>query len=211
MAKNKYYAVKKGHNVGIFESWADCSKQIQGVSGAIYKGFTNLEDAKVYLEGQVAKQSANYQSEEEILKTLNENEMLVYVDGSNKGDGSAFSWGIVSFSHRLGKVDINGKSENPEFIKFRNVAGELFASVKATKFAIDNNMEKIIICHDYSGIRHWALDEWKTKNKLSKDYQDFFKSAKECINYEFVKVEGHTGDKFNEEADKLAKKALGIK
>ena len=31
------------------------------------------------------------------------------------------------------------------------------------------------------------------------------------IEYEFVKVEGHTNDKFNEEADRLAKDALGIK
>ncbi|HHT98248.1 MAG TPA: RNase H [Clostridiales bacterium] len=211
MAKNNYYAVKNGHKIGIFESWVDCSKQVHGFKGAIYKGFPNLKEAEAYLEGQESKVSHGYESEEEIMADIKDGEMIAYVDGSNRGDGSAFAWGIVTFSNELGKQTINGMSTNPNQIKYRNIAGELFASVKATKYAMDNKMTKITIYHDYSGIRHWALGEWKTKNKLSQDYEAFFKSAKRYIEFEFVKVEGHTGDKFNEEADVLAKKALGIK
>lgn len=210
MAKNKYYVVKNGRNIGIFNNWADCSKQVQGFSGAIYKGFTTLDEAETYFNGQESKESKYYETEYEIYNNIKENEMIAYVDGSNLGDGSAFSWGIVTFSSKLGKQCISGKSEDPEQIKFRNIAGELFASVYATKLAIDNNMTKIIIYHDYSGIRHWALGEWKCKNKLSKDYKAFFEKAKGLIEFDFVKVKGHTGDKFNEEADVLAKKALGI-
>lgn len=210
MAKNNFYAVKNGHEVGIFDNWADCSKQIHGFKGAIYKGFLSLPEAQAYLEGQESKESKGYKSEEEIMANIEDGEMIAYVDGSNLGDGSAFSWGIVTFSKSLGKKCINGMSDNEDQIQYRNIAGELFASVKATKFAIDNKMTKITIYHDYSGIRHWALGEWKCKNKLSKDYRAFFEKASKHIEYEFVKVEGHTGDKFNEEADVLAKKALGI-
>lgn len=211
MAKNKFYAVKNGHKTGIFESWADCSKQVHGFSGAIYKGFAKLEDAEDYLKGQEAKESIRHECEDELIKSLKDNEMIAYVDGSNRGDGSAFSWGVVTFSKSLGKVDFNGMSENKELIKYRNIAGELFASVKATQFAIYNKLTKITIYHDYSGIRHWALGEWKTKNKLSQDYRAFFERAKSTIEYEFVKVKGHTGDKFNEEADRLAKSAIILK
>ena len=211
MAKNNYYAVKNGHETGIFDNWADCSKQVHGFKGAIYKGFPNLSEAQVYLEGQESKESEGYESEKEIMMNINDDEMIAYVDGSNMGDGSAFSWGIVTFSKSLGKKCINGMSTNENQIQYRNIAGELFSSVKAVKFAIDNKMTKITIYHDYSGIRHWALGEWKCKNKLSKDYQTFFKQAERFIEFEFVKVKGHTGDKFNEEADRLAKQALGIK
>lgn len=210
MAKNNFYAVKNGHEIGIFDNWADCSKQVHGFKGAIYKGFPSLPEARAYLEGQESKESESYESEEEIMANIEDGEMIAYVDGSNMGDGSAFSWGIVTFSKSLGKKCINGMSDNPEQIQYRNIAGELFASVKATKFAIDNKMTKITIYHDYSGIRHWALGEWKTKNRLSQDYANFFSKAKSLIEFEFVKVKGHTGDKFNEEADVLAKKALGI-
>lgn len=211
MAKNNFYAVKNGHKIGIFKTWSACSKQVNGFPGAMYKGFKTLDEAQEYLEGQETKDSKCYQSEEELMADIKDGEMIAYVDGSNLGDGSAFSWGIVTFSKLLGKVEINGMSDDEEQAQYRNIAGELFASVKAVKFAIDNKMTKIIIYHDYSGIRHWALGEWKTKNKLSQDYEAFFKKAKDYINYEFVKVEGHTGDKFNEEADRLAKNALGIK
>lgn len=210
MAKNKFYAVKCGHKIGIYNNWVDCSKQVQGYSGAIYKGFTTLEEAEVYLAGQSSKKSKGLKTEQEVLESIDNNEMVAYVDGSNLGDGSAFSWGIVTFSKLLGKVEINGSSTNEEQAQYRNIAGELFASVKATRFAIENKMTKITIYHDYSGIRHWALGEWKTNNKLSRDYEAFFKKAKSDIEFEFIKVAGHTGDVFNEEADKLAKKALGI-
>ena len=210
MAKNKHYAVKNGHEIGIFDNWADCSKQIHGFSGAIYKGFKTLEEAEAYLEGQESIVSSRYNSEKEVMENIEDGEMIAYVDGSNRGDGSAFSWGIVTFSKSLGKKELNGMSEDPNFIQHRNVAGELFASVRAVKFAIASQMTKITIFHDYSGIRHWALGEWKTKNELSQEYKAFFEKASKHIEYEFVKVEGHTGDKFNEEADVLAKKALGI-
>lgn len=211
MAKNNFYAVKNGKKIGIFDNWKECSEQIHGFSGAIYKGFSTRVEAETYFNGQESKLSKNYKSTEEVLADLEDNEMIAFVDGSNLGDASAFSWGIVTFSQKLGKVDINGSSKDEKFTPHRNVAGELFASVAATKFAIKNNMTKIIIHHDYSGIRHWALSEWKTNNDLSRFYEAFFKQASKLINFEFVKVDGHTGDKFNEEADKLAKAALGIK
>jgi ribonuclease HI len=210
MAK-KYYAVKNGREIGIFDNWADCNKQISGFSGAIYKSFKKYEDAEEYFKGQEHKQSQRWDCEKDIIDNLGEKEMIAYVDGSNLGDGSAFSWGIVTFSKDLGKFVFNGKSEDKRFIGYRNIAGELFAVVNAVKFAINSKIDKIIIYHDYSGIRHWALGEWKTKNDLSRFYQNFFKKIDEYIEYEFVKVEGHTNDKFNEEADRLAKDALGMK
>lgn len=208
--KNNYYVVKNGHEIGIFDNWADCRKQVHGFKGAIYKGFELLKDAEEYYNGQESKVSKRFETEAEIMKYLKEGEMLAYVDGSNRGDGSAFSWGIVAFSKCLGRVNINGMSEDKELTKYRNVAGELFASVKATQFAISKGIDKIIICHDYSGIRHWALGEWKTNNSLSRSYENHFKNIKGKIEYEFVKVDGHTGDEFNEEADRLAKEALGL-
>lgn len=44
--KNKYYVVWEGHQTGIFDSWDKCRKQVEGYTGAKYKGFTSLEEAK---------------------------------------------------------------------------------------------------------------------------------------------------------------------
>ena len=38
MAKNKYYAVRKGRIPGIYRTWSECQKQVTGYPGAVFKG-----------------------------------------------------------------------------------------------------------------------------------------------------------------------------
>lgn len=48
MAKNKFYVVWKGRQVGVFSNWDSCKMQIEGFKGAQYKSFpdrTSAEDA----------------------------------------------------------------------------------------------------------------------------------------------------------------------
>ena len=45
----KYYAVRNGYHTGIFNTWDECKKEVSGFSGAEYKSFTKLEDAKAFL------------------------------------------------------------------------------------------------------------------------------------------------------------------
>lgn len=205
-----FYAVKNGRNPGIYRTWDECKEQVHGYSGPMYKKFPTLEEAESYIGTQEFLRSENYGSEEEIMDQLKDDEMIVYVDGSNLSDGSLFSWGIVTFSKKFGKVNLSGQSSDEKLIQYRNVAGELYASVESVRFAINNNFKKIVIHHDYTGIRHWALGEWKANNPLSQSYQDFYAGIEDVIEVGFVKVEGHTGDKFNEEADILAKEALTL-
>ena len=44
--KNVAYAVVKGHNPGIYYTWPDCQREVKGYKGALYKGFTSVEEAK---------------------------------------------------------------------------------------------------------------------------------------------------------------------
>ena len=44
--KQKYYVVWKGVTPGIYTSWTDCQLQIKGFEGALYKSFTNEDEAK---------------------------------------------------------------------------------------------------------------------------------------------------------------------
>jgi ribonuclease HI len=43
--KNKYFVVWNGIKPGIYKSWNDCKKQVDGVAGAKYKGFKRYENA----------------------------------------------------------------------------------------------------------------------------------------------------------------------
>ena len=45
----KYYAVKNGRVPGIYNSWAECQKQIHGFKDASYKSFTSRTEAEEFI------------------------------------------------------------------------------------------------------------------------------------------------------------------
>jgi ribonuclease HI len=50
--KPKFYVVWRGKNIGIFNSWDDCQKQINGVAGARYMSFESLAQAEYALKNE---------------------------------------------------------------------------------------------------------------------------------------------------------------
>lgn len=66
MAKLRFYVVWKGRQVGIFENWEECSAQIHGFAGAVYKSFKTR---------QLAEAAYNSNSNEFIGKDVFESEL----------------------------------------------------------------------------------------------------------------------------------------
>ena len=50
----KFYAVKEGKKPGIYMSWDECKEQVNGYSGAVYKSFTNEEEAKAFIKKEIS-------------------------------------------------------------------------------------------------------------------------------------------------------------
>ena len=50
--KNKFYAVARGHQTGIFKSWEQCQKQTRGFKKADYKSFDTKKEAEEWLKTQ---------------------------------------------------------------------------------------------------------------------------------------------------------------
>lgn len=196
MAK-KVYAVKSGRETGIFTDWDTCKKQVDGFPGAEYKSFTDANEALVYL-GLATEKVDDYAG------------CKAYVDGSYDVATGKFSCGVVIINGEEEPFEYNEAFEDADAANHRNVAGEVMGSTRAIEYALKHDIKEIKIYHDYEGIAKWANDEWKANHALTQNYKNYVAEARKSIKIDFVKVKAHTGNKYNELADKLAKKALGM-
>lgn len=198
MAKKKYYAVKVGRNKGVYDTWDKCKREIDGYSGAIYKSFYSYDDAISFLEDFKTKDE-----KQDVSKKI----AKAYVDGSYSESEEKYSYGcVILIDDNI--LKFGGVDNNIDYIGMKNVAGELLGSMEAIKWAKDNNYDSVIIYHDYEGIERWANNNWKANKKGTKEYVRFINDYRKYINISFVKVQAHSGDTFNEEADRLAKEFL---
>jgi len=193
--QKKYYAVKKGRKTGIFETWEECKDQVYGFPNSEFKSFKSKEDAINYLTG--SNSSKKYQA-----RTL-----ISYVDGSYDSTSKIYGSGVVLLKNEYNKT-YSFAGNNPEYAKSRNVAGEISAAIYAMEYTQTNKYEKLIINHDYIGLEKWAKGDWKANKKITIAYKNCYDIFSKLLNIEFVWVKSHSGDYYNELADKLAKKAL---
>lgn len=198
MAK-KFYAVKTGKKPGVYDTWTECQNQIHGFSGAVYKGFATKEEAMAFIGESGGKREKH-----------KETEAVAYVDGSYDRATNTFSYGVVFFCHGQ-ELHFSKKYADNLLTEMNNVAGEIKGAEAAIQYCLDNNISGVTIYHDYEGIAKWCNGEWKAKKAGTIAYANFYKEAISRVRIQFVKVKGHSGDKYNELADKLAKEALGIK
>jgi ribonuclease H-related protein len=200
---SKFYAVRKGKKTGIFMTWDECKSYVTGYSGAEYKSFTTKSDAENFLNmGRIITED-----KEENVISSHAAGAVAYVDGSYKKETKEFSYGAVIFWEGK-EYHFGNKFSDKDLAEMHNVAGEIKGSERAIEFALENKIDKLTIYHDYEGIAKWCTGAWEAKKEGTKAYKRFYENSKEKVHIDFVKVKGHTGDKYNDLADRLAKEAL---
>ena len=190
----KYYAVRIGGNPGIYHTWDECKRETMGFKGASFKKFSTREDAEAFIN----------EVEEEKKESAVKDELVVYVDGSYRNKDKSHSYGVYMFN------DEEEYTYSKRFFKdseMRNVSGEIKGAMRAMEEAVKLGKKKIYLHYDYEGIRSWALGFWKTNKEGTIYYKNFYDSIKDKLEVKFIKVEAHSGVKYNELVDQLAKEA----
>lgn len=202
----KYYAVKIGKKRGVYQTWEECKANVDGYPNASYKAFKTYKEAEAFIsEKDEIIQEANI---ENIMQDEQSNDvMIAYIDGSYEDNIKYYSYAAIIF-YQNKRYEFCKRENNPEILSMRNVAGELRAAIKTMQCALKVGVKELHVYYDYAGIEKWATGEWKAKNNFTKAYAQFTVKVSQSVKVRFFKVEAHTGNKHNEEVDKLAKEAL---
>lgn len=205
---SKYYAVKKGKVPGIYLNWNDCKAMVDGYPGAVYKSFKTIEEAEEFITGEkiISGMKASGKNTSESGETCS---TYAFVDGSFNKASHTYGYGGFLVTDNE-KYVLQGADNDAEMATMRNVAGEIKGAEAAVKKAIELGIKELVIYYDYMGIEMWATGAWKRNKAGTIAYHDYIMSVRERIKLTFVKVKGHSGVEGNEEADKLAKQAVGI-
>lgn len=226
MAVKKYYGVKKGKITGVFKDWEHCRESVEGFPNAEYKGFATYEEVCAYLgiaceesSGTVACGQAdtlNFRRQPGDADSAGcgmqsgtaSSHLRVYVDGSYDDSLKKYAFGCV-FLLPDGRIYTEfGNGDNPQSLKHRNVTGEMLGAMYAVKTAMMNGYSQMEICYDYEGIEKWVTGAWKSKTELTRKYGEAMRDWSRGIQIRFTKVPAHSNVKYNELADRLAKRGL---
>lgn len=146
----------------------------------------------------------------------------IYTDGSHlkHKSGRLGIGGVLVCNDKL--VSSFSQELSLNYMKFAyqvsdpsNPTAELMAVLVALRTfgkEIKNLQGQVIIHADYMGVKAWMTDEWKVKEPYIQKIKDEIKEEIKRlglggkVSYEWV--HGHSGDKWNEYTDKLAKGEL---
>ena len=215
VAKKKFYAVKVGRVPGIYDTWDECKLQVDGYPNSEYKRFARLSEAESFVGTEVLesmKLNTDIYAHEENASTPLEGSYAVkaYVDGSyDVATGNYASGAVILLDGKT--VELSKLYTDDVGGKLRNVAGEIKGAELAIEYCKKQGIVSVVIYHDYLGVGKWADDEWKANLDMTKAYKSYIRECRKNMRINFVKVKGHSGDKYNDMADALAKAALNSK
>jgi len=154
-----------------------------------------LRDTRLLPQIEACWQGNSINSDE----SLSNEGYQAYVDGS-------YINGFVGY----GAVILHQDQEIKRFwgsvehdVEQRQVVGELQATMQVLVWCEENNIMDIEIFYDYEGIQKWAAGEWRANNAVTQHYQQTVQASPVSVTWR--KVKSHTGVRWNDVVDELAK------
>lgn len=219
-----FYAVAKGLQTGLFLTWADCKKQIDGFKGAVYKKFETETEANDFISTNSNKPPKKEKTNTivEIEKNTFVPDYYVYTDGSCSNNGKSYAKAGIGIY--FGEGDPRNVSQ-PVTGKQSNNTAELGAILhlyelieadinKGLKIGIVSDSEYAIRCCTTYGQR-CAKEGWSKDMPNKELVKEIYEMYADKPNVKFIHIMAHTEKTDihslgNDGADRLANQAIGL-
>lgn len=217
MNKMAYYAYDIKTESGIVETWDECQKKVNGVSGAKYKKFKTRIDAENFLNSikngdnnsPVSDQNISNANIDPNAPNIRPEKGLtkIFTDGSYNMAKNTYGYAAyIIFEDGTTKV-LYGSDKCTE--NGRNIEGEVAAAQQALRY-VSGKSNNIIIYHDYEGIAKWPNLTWDATKSYTKAYAAYVNVLRNTAKISFYHVKGHSKNEGNEMVDNIAKFACGL-
>lgn len=235
--KKKHYAIYYPDGKSrILNSWEKTLKAVKGVKGIHYKSFDSIEKCQTWLscfENSIPETETLSRDDPYTLR------LYVDGSFSNRSLYAGFGWVIVQnetiIEQKSGKTPYHAQSRNidgelygvinalnsferinkpeqiSEIYNFQDKTKLGHETIKTNLPALKYNaffFKTIIMFYDYAGIREWALGTWQSKSGVANQYRIDIEKYLPFLKWR--KVKSHSNNRWNDIADKLAKKALEL-
>ena len=165
MAKNKFYVVWKGRNPGVYDRWEACKKEIEGFTGALYKGFPDKTSAETaFARGFTGfEKNATPQVDFSSLKEKPVSPAIA-VDAACSGNPGKMEYQGVFVDFGTQPVNSFNLFKSPVFENGTNNIGEFLAIVHALAWMKQKRVQYPIYSDSYNA-QLW-IKQKKCKTKL---------------------------------------------
>jgi ribonuclease HI len=167
--KEKFYVIWFGNPAGIFRSWKECKRSIDGVKGAQYKSFLTFAEAKTAYN----KEFSDYRGKNTKKKTLSPTELAkigapnlysIAVDAASSGNPGIMEYrGVDTQTHKQ-------LFHQGPFQQGTNNVGEFLALVHGLAFLKKQKSDRIL--YTDSRIAMGWVKKKKCNTKLKRDVKN---------------------------------------
>ena len=223
----KFYAIVKGTQPGLYDDWAKAAPHVQGFAGAVYKGFTSVDEATTWFEEHAGQPpslffAAPSPTASPIKKTtrhtdaLTDGKVVIYTDGGADPNPGPGGFGVVMLfgaPPKTARKELSGG-----FVRTTNNRMEIRACIAALSEL--KRPSDVVIYTDSQYLanaieKNWAIT-WREKGwrlstgqpAVNADLWAQMLDLLEQHTVEFVWVKGHAGTRENERCDALATRAM---
>lgn len=194
----KYYAVKHGKVPGIYTTWDECKKQVNGFSNARYKSFSTKEEALKFISDNISNTDNN-------LNTLH---MSIYTDGSyaNGKMGIGIHFPNKEFEDISQYIPVSSETEWKNTNNIAELIAIEYAISKILYIDSTINHPYVTIYTDSSYCITAIIDGLYSENKsiIDRIRERIMLLKSKGIIIELHKVKGHSTCEGNNKADQLA-------